>query len=39
MTDSKPLKNSQMVAEGLQSSIFVLKLCLLAETNPYWCVF
>ena len=33
MTDSKPLKNSQMVAEGFQSSIFVLELCLLAEMN------
>ena len=34
MTDSRPLKNSQTAAEGLQSSIFVLKLCLLAEMNP-----
>ena len=33
MTDSRPLKNSQTAAEGLQSSIFVLKLCLLAEMN------
>ena len=31
MTDSSTLKNSQTAAEGLQSSIFVLKLCLLAE--------
>jgi hypothetical protein len=34
MTDSRPLKNSQTAAEELQSSIFVLKLCLLAEMNP-----
>jgi len=27
------LKNSQTAAEELQSSIFVLKLCLLAEMN------
>ena len=33
MTDSKPLTKSQTVAEGLQSSIFVLELCLLAEMN------
>ena len=33
MTDSRPLKNSQTAAEGLQSSIFVLQLCLLAEMN------
>ena len=33
MTDSRPLKNSQTAAEELQSSIFVLKLCLLAEMN------
>ena len=31
MTDSSTLKNSQTAAEGLQSSIFVLKLRLLAE--------
>ena len=34
MTDSRPLKNSQTAAEGLQSSMFVLQLCLLAEMNP-----
>ena len=34
MTDSSTLKNSQTAAEGLQSSIFVLRLCLLAEMNP-----
>jgi hypothetical protein len=33
MTDSRPLKNSQTAAEGLQSSIFVLHLCLLCEMN------
>ena len=31
MTDSRLLKNSQTAAEGLKSSIFVLKLRLLAE--------
>ena len=31
VTDSSTLKNSQTAAEGLQSSIFVLKLCLLAD--------
>jgi hypothetical protein len=32
MADSSTSKNSQTAAEGLQSSIFVLELCLLAET-------
>ena len=31
MADSSTLKHSQTAAEGLQSSIFVLQLCLLAE--------
>ena len=39
MTDSRPLTNSQTAAEGLQSSIFVLELCLLAEMYPQWCLF
>ncbi len=34
MTDSSTLKNSQTVAEGPQSSIFVSHLCLLAEMYP-----
>ena len=34
MTDSSTLKNSQTAAEGPQSSIFVLHLCLLAEMYP-----
>jgi hypothetical protein len=35
MTDSSTLKNSQTVAEGPQSSIFVSHLCLLAEMSSW----